>query len=912
LIDNLEFYKGAEDPVAASTASYDIMDRPLVQTAPDNTFVSYSYGFGSDSKRGYRLFQTKVTDQNNHTSLALANVGKQQFEVKPAGHEAVWFTYNDIGDLEKVQGEDFKREYQYDGLGRKTLYQEDSLKETYTYNGVNLTGKTMYWNENGKTQDKTINYVYDFNRLKTVQSSEYQTAIVYKYNSKTGKLDTIIDQSGMQTFQYGSMGEVTKQTRIYALPFMEQNIAISTEFEYDSWGRTLNMTYPDGEKLTYNYDYGGQLKSMRGVKDTTQIYHYVNDIQYDKFGAKTFIQYGNNAETRYTYDPLNLRLILQEQTTFKPYSAIMAGTGGETSTIYLPATSNISYTYDAKGNITRIQTTAPIDLLGRTDTELSKFANDQYFEYDTADQLDTAYAYNHNNGALYNVKMVYENYGRIKTSNTTFTDPQTSITQTFDNKYAYNTVDAPSNSFAPISANDTINFKFGVNGSMRERTTPTKTEFYHFNAFDQMKAYSDDGIKYGYYGYDDAGQRMYKVTLKEFVSRTNAYGGRILEAEKMMLYPNGYINIDQHGNYTKHYYADAARVASKIGSGYEDTISTGIADTTHLLATMKNELGILLTGDTVDNIRYEFEPITHLQGDTTSSYEDALFFYHGNHLSSTQLITDNSGSISQAVLYTPHGLVIAEYRADWKLDTIPRFLFTGMERDDESGLDYMNARYYKDGTFISRDLLFRKYFWMSPYAYSFNNPVRYIDPTGMGPEDPGDPLKTMKVRQTSVSNTFGNVRKNADGTDRNHQGIDYYAASGTEVYAVQNGKVVKIHDKDDGDYGKYIIIQHYDKEGNPQKTEDDKPIYSFYAHLSEISVKKDDEVVENETVIGKTGNTGNASTMKGEDEHLHFEIRTGIDLGKGLDGRLDPNDYLDTKYEVDPNDSKKVIMKIPE
>ena len=27
-------------------------------------------------------------------------------------------------------------------------------------------------------------------------------------------------------------------------------------------------------------------------------------------------------------------------------------------------------------------------------------------------------------------------------------------------------------------ANDTINFKFGANGSMRERTTPTKTEFY--------------------------------------------------------------------------------------------------------------------------------------------------------------------------------------------------------------------------------------------------------------------------------------------------------------------------------------------------------------------------------------------------------------------------------------------------
>ena len=29
-------------------------------------------------------------------------------------------------------------------------------------------------------------------------------------------------------------------------------------------------------------------------------------------------------------------------------------------------------------------------------------------------------------------------------------------------------------------------------------------------------------------------------------------------------------------------------------------------------------------------------------------------------------------------------------------------------------------------------------------------------------------------------------------------------------------------------------------------------------------------------------------------EHLHFEIRTDIDLGKGLEGRKDPNKYVDT------------------
>jgi len=120
--------------------------------------------------------------------------------------------------------------------------------------------------------------------------------------------------------------------------------------------------------------------------------------------------------------------------------------------------------------------------------------------------------------------------------------------------------------------NDTINFKFGVNGSMRMRETPTKTEYYLFNAFDQMKAYSDNGETYGYYGYDAGGDRKYKIQLNNSVIQTNTYGGKVLDVEKVMYYPNGYINIDQAGNYTKHYYADAQRIASKIGNGTDNNL----------------------------------------------------------------------------------------------------------------------------------------------------------------------------------------------------------------------------------------------------------------------------------------------------------------------------------------------------
>ena len=307
--------------------------------------------------------------------------------------------------------------------------------------------------------------------------------------------------------------------------------------------------------------------------------------------------------------------------------------------------------------------------------------------------------------------------------------------QSYNNNYTYNTVNPQSNTFAPESANDNgIVFEFGINGSLRKRTVAdsNKTEFYLFNAFDQMKAYSDNGETYGYYGYDDAGQRMYKVQLKATELYNNRLGGKMLDVDKIMLYPNGYINIDQNGNYTKHYYADAARVASKIGSGSEKLIScvTDSSQFVYAFEIMKKELSEL-RGDTIDNIVYQLDTIQYLQGDS-GNYESDLYFYHGNHLSSTQMITDMQGDVTQAVLYTPHGQVISEYRQDWKLDTIPRYLFSGKATDAESGMSYFEARYFDPShmIFISPDPLFEKYFWVSRYAYAANNPVKNIDPDG--------------------------------------------------------------------------------------------------------------------------------------------------------------------------------------
>jgi hypothetical protein len=62
--------------------------------------------------------------------------------------------------------------------------------------------------------------------------------------------------------------------------------------------------YPDGEALTYHYDSGGLVDQVTGTKGPHG-YTYVSRLEYDKFGSKVFIDYGNGVTTSYSYNPLN-------------------------------------------------------------------------------------------------------------------------------------------------------------------------------------------------------------------------------------------------------------------------------------------------------------------------------------------------------------------------------------------------------------------------------------------------------------------------------------------------------------------------------------------------------------------------------------------------------------------------------
>jgi len=87
-----------------------------------------------------------------------------------------------------------------------------------------------------------------------------------------------------------------------------------------------------------------------------------------------------------------------------------------------------------------------------------------------------------------------------------------------------------------------------------------------------------------------------------------------------------------------------------------------------------------------------------------------------------------------------------------------------------------------------------------------------------------------------------------------HEGIDFSAPTGTEVYTTADG-IVKEVDLNSRKYGQYIVIEH----GVGFET--------FYANLSKVKVRKNQKVAQG-TVIGLVGNTG-----KSISSHLHYEVR---------------------------------------
>ena len=104
-------------------------------------------------------------------------------------------------------------------------------------------------------------------------------------------------------------------------------------------------------------------------------------------------------------------------------------------------------------------------------------------------------------------------------------------------------------------------------------------------------------------------------------------------------------------------------------------------------------------------------------------------YFHNDHLGSTTVITDASGSpLAENTKYDPWGEVKSG-------GVKSKFQYTGQERDSETGLHYYNARYYDPyiRRFTQPDDIIQNVYspqGLNRYSYVWNNPLKYTDPSG--------------------------------------------------------------------------------------------------------------------------------------------------------------------------------------
>ncbi len=545
--------------------------------------------------------------------------------------------------------------YKYDMLGNvietKTP-DAGTVTAEYTPQGQILSRTTA----NGEV----VSYNYDFERLKSVAYSLHPNdSIVYTYgdslseNFQKGRLISVRYPMGSEEYTYGNMGEVVKTVKSIVIDEQIDKIhSYTSEFEYDSWNRIQKMIYPDGEVVDYEYYSNGELKSITGEKDGIS-YPYLIETGYNVNGQTAYRKLGNNTEHRYFYDKKN-RL--------------------QTSTLHIGSEriSVNTYNYDKVDNITSIHDNS-IYFQNYSYDELNRLISANGYDFGTIGDTPNSYS----------MTMEYNKMSSPIVFNQSITTDKGTIFK--NNTYLYNQDTQPN---APIQIGD-MHYTYDATGNPTSILDASGIgRDMVWDAENRLKEIIDtkEGLFHSY-AYDHTGERI----LKRYGTAQNAYyNGKDMGTlydfgESYSAYVSPYF-VESNNGYTKHYYAGATRLVSKIGeSVYENESYISYGDK-----------------------------------------EKDQYFYFQDHLGSSTYITDLNGKIAQYSAYTPYGEMFREYR------NITPYRFNGKELDSETELYYYGARYYNPSTalWLGVDPLASKYPGVSPYVYCVGNPVKYVDPDG--------------------------------------------------------------------------------------------------------------------------------------------------------------------------------------
>ncbi|MCC7522577.1 VCBS repeat-containing protein [Candidatus Uhrbacteria bacterium] len=466
-----------------------------------------------------------ITDPNGKTKDLVYDAYNRLVEVNEHNATSTYYTYyqyDGVGNLKKITDASGNvRNFTYDGLGRR-LTAEDlhSVGDgtfgswTYTYDDSgNLTSLV-------DPKSQTVNYTYDdvHRPLTEDYTGQAGTEVAYTYDNCSFGIGSLCTASSTQIRiqnTYNPLHLIASETKTI------DGADYVTQYTYDRLGNLLTMTNPDSSQIKYDYT-GGRFLNAVSKKETTDVAFVpiVSSFEYAPHEQVSKIVYSNGVTQVNTYDPAKLYRL----------------TGKTSALPNLSYAQNLSYVYDAVGNITQ--------LIESGATSVQRTIN---YGYDDLYRLTSAVATGTAPGIQgYNQTFSYDALGNILTSDQgSYTYAGTS----YANPHAATAIGG-------------LSLTYDNNGNLTG-TTGSSTSALAWDYLNRLDQYAASGTT-STYAYDPSGERI-KVAISTATSTITTF------------YPSKFYNISS-GTPTKHVFANGIAIATIIGTGASSTVSSILTD----------------------------------------------------------------------------------------------------------------------------------------------------------------------------------------------------------------------------------------------------------------------------------------------------------------------------------------------
>ncbi|MCQ2589748.1 MAG: hypothetical protein MJ179_04915, partial [Treponema sp.] len=675
--------------------AYDFKDRVVLTQLPDNTFVTSTFKVVNTNEipdlnleDNRILLENSVTDQNGNITQQYSDITGNIVAVAKRDSNLNLLTkttyeYDLLGQMLKAYDAQMNPvSVKYDLLGRTiSLASVDGGEKRYYYDGT----PNLMREDDSRLREGNRNIVYKYDGLNRLVEINYvsgdKTLFEYgtladKIDNLCGRLKSITEKGTSIYYKYGLLGQVEEETRnitAHVVSSVDKEKSATMKYTSDYLGRIQEIVYPDGEVVTYSYDFGGQIYKVTGEKQG-EIFDYVNNIGYNEFGQRVYIEYGNKVKTTYTYDPA--RRWLQNIVT----------TGSDNILLQ-----NIDYVFDGVGNVMSYTNNC---------LENGNYSTTQNYEYDNLYQLTKAGGTTILNRyktsvsdytSCYEQNFAFDNLGNMTSKGSrewmlNGTKPSSDLNYSFDYNYAEGYVHRLKNAgnrYYEYDPNGNLIREYDSNG-VGESETLSKVQILSSEGADSAVYGTEGAWGFGVetssakpninnfertYTWDDKNRLI--QTKDAFYTTNYVYNSNDERVAKYTdrsetLYFNNFwswhtdpANIYSQGQLSKHIYLGDTRIVTKVSQEVDNTIS---------------------------------------------GEKQRVFYYHTDHLGSASLVTDYRGNEYERLEYTPYGELWVDLGGYTEGTYLP-FKFSAKEMDEETGLYYFGARYLdpKASVWISSD-----------------------------------------------------------------------------------------------------------------------------------------------------------------------------------------------------------------